>query len=201
MTTYEKRGCGCNLVILDVIVIILLCIFALPEIVAHEIHLVFKIAIGLMLSVAFFLLLKIKFVGLALNIVIGLLYVLIIYAIVNNSYVENSMGESVGILTNLFNNDPIWWWTIIIIACVLFVGAHLQSSTNLGINSISRKNTNFENFEDEYFENDTFKEPNHEKNQERVQEETAEQNKREEEKNSFSLFAGCNTIEQLKPAK
>jgi len=130
----QKKGCGCNLVILDAIIIMLFCISAkLPETVPFEIHPVFRIMIGLALSTVLFLLLKIKFVGTALNIVLGLLYVFILYILI-----DDTPNDRVGLLTNLYTNDPILWWTIIILSCLFFIGLHLASSANLGLNNIRR---------------------------------------------------------------
>lgn len=87
---------------------------------AHDngIHTVFSILLGLVAGACFVALTKIPVFGKIFVVLCGFGWAYAVYETIDQT------GEAT--MTNLLANDPIWWWAIVIMMVLVFVGLHLK---------------------------------------------------------------------------
>jgi len=184
----DNMGC-CNMLIWDFILIMIVSCTLIP----NTVHLVFRIIIGLVITVLFSLILQLPVLGIILNIAVGLFWVYFFWEI---------MGlKNVGFI----RNDLIWNWTVKIILGLVCVGLHIASNAEMGMVSERPSFSGRKKFKSKewtaasdfsWFTDDAAKEYQKEENK---KEDKREKNNYGEnfDSGSFNPFAGCMTKDSI----
>lgn len=206
----EKRGLGCcSMMLWDALAIVGFSMYFFTQIVG--IHVVFAILIGLGASIGLFALMKVPVLGAILQIGMGFAWVAAIYYLVethmsNMARVDGELTE-MGFMSALFIYDPIWYWTALILASIIFVGLHIISvrdyhgdekadrafSNPLKKGRYSSDSTNEELEGDVVYDSfeefdDTMTDENNDNDM---------NNKNDEQETAAMLFHGCDTLDKL----
>lgn len=122
----QQKGLGCcSLVLWDTLLLAAAAVLALtpeysPFELTLELHIVFRVLIGIAAAIVLFLLMKIRFVGAVIQVALGALWGYIVCGL---------LERLTGVFTR-FSNDPVMYWTITILIYGLFVLLHFVSVRN-----------------------------------------------------------------------
>ncbi|MBD5112203.1 MAG: hypothetical protein HDT42_06680 [Ruminococcaceae bacterium] len=123
------KGTVANIVAADAIIVTGLMIFLIH---GNGVHIVFSILLGLVVGACFVALTKIPVFGKIFVVICGLGWAFGLYQLIDDFGIFYKLNndpiytEDPHVLSELFESDPIWWWTIVIIMVLVFVGLHLK---------------------------------------------------------------------------
>lgn len=122
------KGAMQNVIAADAIIAAVAVFFLLRN---AGLHTVFSIILALVAGGIFVGLTMIPYFGKLFVIVCGLCWAFGLYQVVDNFGIFHKLDgvDCSGhnhILTNLLKNDPIWWWTIVILMTLVYVVVHLK---------------------------------------------------------------------------
>lgn len=123
------KGTVENIVTADAIIVLGVTVFFVHK---AGLHIVFSILLGLLAAAIFYALTLIPYFGKPFVVLCGLAWVFGLYQLVDEGGLFQQLSGDPNynpkhhVLTMLLKNDPIWWWTIMILATAIFVGLHLR---------------------------------------------------------------------------
>lgn len=123
------KGTIQNIVIADAIIVTGVMIFLIH---GNGVHMVFSILLGLVVGSCFVALTKIPVFGKIFVVICGLGWAFGVYQLIDDFGIFYKLNndpiytEDPHVLSELLENDPIWWWTIVIVMVLVFVGLHLK---------------------------------------------------------------------------
>lgn len=113
------KGTIQNIIAADAIIVTGVMIFLIYS---NGVHIVFSTLLGIVAGACFGALTKIPVFGKIFVVICGLGWAFGLYQLIDSGKVTTAPH----ILTDLLHNDPVSWWTIVIIMVLVFVGLHLK---------------------------------------------------------------------------
>ncbi|MCM1062004.1 MAG: hypothetical protein NC452_17185 [Eubacterium sp.] len=128
---------GCGFLIIDFLAVALCGSLLIHN--GTGLHIVFSILIGVAITVIFICLTRLPYIGRLLQASLGLVWGRIVYAFLDSMFHYNH-SKDVGLMTGLYENDKIMWWTIVIIINLIFIAIHISAFSNhIGTMNFRRK--------------------------------------------------------------
>lgn len=123
----QRVGIGCcSMVVYDAIAIIALSIY-LFSFSIFSIHVVFSFLIGDAIVLFLYWLTRFRIVGIIVQTILGLTWVSGIYYVLETKVIDEN---GVGFMTALRDKEPVWFWAVLVLACLLFIGLHLKGTAD-----------------------------------------------------------------------
>ena len=123
------KGTVANIVAADAIIVTGVMIFLIH---GNGVHMMFSILLGLVVGGCFIALTKIPVFGKIFVVICGLGWAFGLYQLIDDFGIFYKLNndpiytKDPHVLSELLESDPIWWWTIVIIMVLVFVGLHLK---------------------------------------------------------------------------
>lgn len=123
------KGTVANIAVMDAIMIWFISFSLIHD---AGLHTVFSILLALLAAGIFVALTKIPYFGNGLLIACGIAWAFTIYSLIDDwglmekLFTPDVYDESEHTMMMLLKNDPVWFWTIIILMLLVFVGLHIK---------------------------------------------------------------------------
>ncbi len=123
------KGTITNIIVVDVLLIIVGLAWLLNSL---GIHIVFSILLGIAGGICFVLLTRIPYFGKGFVTLCGFVWAFGLYNLIDDWGIAYKVFDTLEyikdehVLSKMLNDDPIMWWTIVIIMNIVFVGLHLK---------------------------------------------------------------------------